>query len=248
MKPTKLSAIALAAFILPATGYAAGITEPAAEPVIFAPAPVKDRGWHLLGVEGGLSYANISGDHILGLPGSPVFGAFDSSFTNVNVALVFASRDLTADQNRWLLSPFLSYAVSGEEDIANGRIASDNPGGDFKQYEVGVRVEQERYISDRWSWVWGGSVAYVEADNTVASNAGVAGRELSGYRAGLHIGANARIADSWVLTGRFGYSFLEIEEIGETAFSIAPDLQPDPREDTNRGRGYDLSIGLRYEF
>jgi hypothetical protein len=210
-------------------------------------ASLQERGWHLLGVEAGLSYSDLSGEQIDWLGGANLPENLDTF--GISVALNFASGNLGPDQHRWILSPFFYWAMDGENTIAG--FSTDSFGGRFEHYELGLRMEQERYINPSFSWVWGGSLSYVNMDHTISNGTTYAIRPQDGWRAGLHLGLNTRLADNWVMTSRLGYSFMSVNEQSNCVAAIGAGCTTTTTgaadEDTEMD-GFDLSIGLRYEF
>lgn len=212
----------------------------------------QERGWHLAGIEAGLVSSRLSGQEINWQGSTNLPESLDSF--GVSVALNFASGSLGPDRSRWVLSPFLYWATEGESRIVpstGSAFSSDNVGGRFEHYELGLRAEQERYINGSISWIWGGALSYVDMGSTISNNTTTAIRPQNGWRAGLHVGLNTRVADNWVMTSRIGYSLMRLNEQSTCVASIGSACTTTTTgsadEDTKMD-GADLSIGLRYEF
>lgn len=210
--------------------------------------PARNIGWHLLGVEAVSSYSNMSGSELACCGLSADTPEFLDTF-GLAVALSFASGPLSPDRSRWILSPFLYHAIDGESSIST--LSSNNSGGRFDHYEIGLRVEQERYINPAVSWVWGGSLSHVQMDHTISNGAQYVIRPQDGWRAGIHLGVNSRLTDHWVLTSRLGYSFLNLNEQGNCVAPIGAGCSITTTgfsDQDSEFDGVDLSIGMRYEF
>jgi hypothetical protein len=211
-------------------------------------ASLQERGWHLMGVEAGLSYSDLSGEE-LRCCGLTVDSPESLDSFGVSIALNFASGSLGPEQSRWILSPFFYWAMDGKNEIST--LSSDSFGGRFEHYELGLRVEQERYINPSFSWVWGGSMSYVNMDHTITNGAFYVIRPQDGWRAGVHVGLNTRLADNWVMTSRLGYSFMSVNETSNCVAAIGSGCTTTTTgtadQDTEMD-GFDLSVGLRYEF
>jgi hypothetical protein len=205
-----------------------------------------DRGWHLLGVEGGINQSYYTGVYAVDAEAIPM----TTQSLGLNFALNFASNKLEPNQPRWIVSPFVYHSFGG--DVTGEQFSTGGAEGRFEHRELGLRVEQERYIDETWSWTFGASASVVEMNNVITNEFNFLEEPQDGWQVGLHVGANARLDDNWSMISRISYNVTELTVqsrcLGETGISGCSLLPPN--EDSARGRhdGFDLHVGVRYEF
>ncbi|PJI93194.1 hypothetical protein BC777_2065 [Yoonia maricola] len=250
LQKSSISCVMLPMFLgLGTSAHSGGLSGAIEEAPIVAET---DRGWHVLGVEASLSYGELDGKRILTSSADNNELNVDYPLQSFDLALNIASGDLAPGKSRWIISPFLTVVMDGAENLEVPDGGATVESGDFDWHEIGLRVEQERYLTDMWSWTIGGNASLVDAENTlvVETNGNLRIKENEGWRAGLYVGANAKLSENFTITSRLGYDWAAFNE---SAQCLEPggggDCRPVASDDDDTEiDGAVASIGVRYSF